>query len=180
MNEQYYKICEKILGKYTNDNKYEQQFLYLICYLGGDDLTETKLKEIVKRLCKKMKKHEDVIYNILCSEIKKKLYPEDFLIRASVFHNEICYNKGEIDIRTGIKRKKILLIKLWIICSLYNKFEVNINVLEKKENSYNRRKIHKKIGTRKDNKRLENKIKKGIYTYIRERIIRFGKKDESI
>lgn len=47
---------------------------------------------------------EDVIYNILYLEIKKKLYPEDFLIRASVFYNELCYNKGEIDIRTGIKR----------------------------------------------------------------------------
>ena len=31
---------------------------------------------------------------------------EDFLIRASIFHNEICYNKGKIDIQTGIKRKR--------------------------------------------------------------------------
>lgn len=174
MNEQYYKICEKILGKYTNNNKYEHQFLYLICYLGGDDLTDTKLKGIIQKLYKKIKKHEDVIYNILCSEAKKESYSEDFLIRASVFHNEMCYNKGKLDIQTGIKRKKILLTKLWIICSLYNKLKGNINVLEKKENRYNKRKVHKKIRTRKDNKRLENKIKKNIYTFIRERIIQFG------
>lgn len=88
------------------------------------------------------------------------------MIRASIFHNEMCYNKGKIDIKTGLKRKRILLTKLWIICSLYNRFEANKNVLEKKKNYYIRRKIYKKIRTRRNTKQLESKIKKNIYTTL--------------
>lgn len=39
----------------------------------------------------------------------------------AIFHSEICYNNSEIDIQAVIKREKILLIKLLIIRSLYNK-----------------------------------------------------------
>lgn len=45
MNDNYYKICEKILGKYTNYNNYEYQFLYLICYFNKGDLTDIELKK---------------------------------------------------------------------------------------------------------------------------------------
>lgn len=73
MNDNYYKICEKILGKYTNYNNYEYQFLYLICYFNKGDLTDIELKKIVKILYKKIKKMK-MYYTLYYVQILRKKY----------------------------------------------------------------------------------------------------------
>lgn len=191
MNKQYYEVCKSIFGQYTKDNQYEYQLLYLVCYLGNIDSVRQicKLKRAVKKLYSKTRRGKDLLHDILLRELreakkgKKSLFSEDFLVRGILYYNEICYNEksGDIDSRIGRKRQITILWRLSIICCFYDMLiGVNKNVLEEEacywQNGCITEKVCKENRTGKNVKELENKIREGIYSRIRDKVIHTRKK----
>ena len=190
MNIQYYDICEKILGQRTEDNKYEFQLLYLVCYLDNKDSVEKipYIKQVIKRLYSKIKKNEDLLHDILFVENRKKWYTDDFYVYGMIYYNEISYNEAneKVDSQLGLKAHRKNLMRLYIICCFYNTLiGARKNVVEKEETYCGGRnsiteKDFKKDRTGKTGGSLESKIREGVYSRIRNRIIRIRRKNESI
>lgn len=146
---------------------------------------------MVKRLYNKIKKNEDLLQDILFVKSKNEktsLYTDDFCVYGMSYYNEICYNEAseKLDNQLGLKTHRKNLMSLYIICCFYNiLIGARKNVVEKEKTYCGGRnsitgKDLKKDRAGKTGENLESKIRQGIYSQIRNKIIRIRRKNEPI
>ena len=167
MNLIYSDICQKILGEYSEKNKYHSQLLYLLCYIGNvRKVTDIdKIVTVLKRLREEASFKDDIIYYKFCAESNTKLeYGEDFNIRSELYCYGINFDEQTMDINfhLGFRKHKRMLKDLYKLCLAY------YVVIGEKDETSNK--------ARKTGACIEMRIRENIYSCIRNRIIRFETK----
>lgn len=127
MNMIYSDICQKILGEYSEKNKYHSQLLYLLCYVGNvRKVTDIdKIVNLLKRLKKEESFEDDMLYKQFCAVNEeshtKSEYVEDFNIRCELYYYSINFDEQSMDINChlGYKKHKKMLKDLYKICLMY-------------------------------------------------------------
>ena len=189
MNMIYSEICQKILGEYSEKNKYYSQLLYLLCYIGNvKKVTDIdKLVDVLKTLKKEVSFRNDILYNKFCigyekSNIKLE-YGEDFNIRCELYYYSINFDEQLMDIncKLGFKRHKNMLKDLYKICLMYciiiGEMDEVSKKMEKVRNQQKFGEARKSSKARKTIADMEKQIRENIYSCIRNKIIRFGTED---
>ena len=184
MNLIYSDICQKILGEYSEKNKYHSQLLYLLCYIGNvRKVTDIdKIVTVLKRLREEASFKDDIIYYKFCAESNTKLeYGEDFNIRSELYCYGINFDEQTMDINfhLGFRKHKRMLKDLYKLCLAYYVVIGEKDETFKKVGSQNQQKfeeVRKLPKARKTGACMEMQIRENIYSCIRNRIIRFETK----
>lgn len=189
MNLIYSDICQRILGKYSEKNKYHSQLLYLLCYIGNvRKVTDVdKIVNVLKRLKKEVSFKDDIMYNKFCAgneEGNTRLeYGEDFTIRCELYYCSINFDEQSMDINChlGFKKHKRMLKDLYKICLMYCIVIGEMDEGSKKMEIPNQQKfgeVRKSPKARKTGACMETRIRENIFSCIRNQIIGFGTEDE--
>lgn len=164
--------------------------LYLLCYISNvREVTDIdKIVNVLKRLKKEVSFEDDIMYNQFCtvneeSHIKSE-YGEDFNIRYELYYYSINFDEQSMDINCylGFKRHKKMLKDLYRICLIYcivvGEMDEVSKKMERVRSQQKSGEVRKPPKARRTGADMETQIRENIFSYIRNKIIKFGTADE--